>query len=283
MPELPEVETVRTGLAPVLTGARLERVETRRADLRFPFPQDFVQTLTGARIEAVERRAKYLLFRLDRGQTWVTHLGMTGRFLVSGATLGVFHRDPEMQDRHTHVRLDIEDGATVGYHDTRRFGFMGLVDTATLSAHPWFANLGPEPFSADFDPAHLQQMFDGRRQPVKGLLLDQRTVAGLGNIYVCEALFRAAVAPDRPAGDLSKAEIKRLHAEVLEVLNAAITAGGSTLRDFRHSDGALGYFQHRFQVYDREGEACLRQGCAGHVARIVQSGRSSFFCRQCQA
>lgn len=286
MPELPEVETVRRGLAPVLEGRRLARVEARRPDLRFPLPENFVQALTGATVERLDRRAKYLLARLDRGDTLVMHLGMSGRFEIGqtegSSRPGQFHRAPTPDPKHAHVVFETDHGAKVTYFDPRRFGYMSLVETATLTDHPWFAGLGPEPLSDDFDAKLLKAAFAGRRQGSKTLLLDQRIVAGLGNIYVCEALNRARISPFRPAGRIALARLEQLVAIVRDVLTEAIAAGGSTLRDFAQTDGALGYFQHRFRVYDREGHACLNSGCGGVIAREVQSGRSTFYCGKCQ-
>lgn len=287
MPELPEVETVRRGLTPALAGARLSRVETRRPDLRFPLPDDFVQRLTGARIERLDRRAKYLLAPLDRGDTLVMHLGMTGRFEVDdgrAATRPGDHYYAAPPDpKHEHVVFETEAGARVTYSDPRRFGFMGLAPTDRLSEHPWFAGMGPEPLGPDFGADLLAAAFKGRKQSPKTLLLDQRIVAGLGNIYVCEALHRAGISPLRPAGEIAAARLEPLARAVREVLQEAIEAGGSTLKDYAGADGALGYFQHRFQAYGREGEPCVNPGCTGVVERITQAGRSTFFCSVCQA
>jgi formamidopyrimidine-DNA glycosylase len=291
MPELPEVETVRGGLAPVLEGHRLARVEARRPDLRFPLPAGFVQTLTGATIVKLSRRAKYLLATLDREDTLVMHLGMSGRFEIShpeqegpeGTTRpGEFHYAPDPDPKHAHIVFETDAGARVTYYDPRRFGYMSLVNTATLHLHPWFAGLGPEPLSDDFDAAHLKAAFAGRKQGSKTLLLDQRIVAGLGNIYVCEALHRARISPFKPAGGISRPRLEKLVADIRDVLGEAIAAGGSTLRDFAQTDGALGYFQHRFRAYDHEGQPCPNQGCAGVIARKVQAGRSTFYCPVCQ-
>jgi formamidopyrimidine-DNA glycosylase len=283
MPELPEVETVRAGLAPVLEGARLSRVEARRPDLRFPFPPDFVQVLTGARIEALERRAKYLRARLDRGRTLVMHLGMSGRFeIAGGGRPGAFHHNVAAEAPHAHVVFETEAGDRVTYFDPRRFGYMDLIPTEALETHPWFAGLGPEPLSDAFDDGRLAQAFAGRKQGPKTLLLDQRIVAGLGNIYVCEALSRARISPFRPAGSIGRARLERLVVEIKAVLTEAIAAGGSTLRDFAQTDGALGYFQHRFRAYDREAEPCPNAGCRGVILRKVQAGRSTFYCPACQ-
>ena len=285
MPELPEVETVRRGLAPHFEGARLTRVDQRRPDLRFALPERVAARLTGATILSLDRRAKYLLASLDTGETWVTHLGMTGRFTVEAGALerpGRFHNQIGAADKHTHLVFETDRGARIGFNDARRFGYMDLLPTGGLGAHPWFAGLGPEPLGPDFGPATLAAGFAGRRQSVKVTLLDQRVVAGLGNIYVCEALFRAGLSPLRAAGEIRPAELKRLAAAVVKVLQEAVEAGGSTLRDFRQTDGDLGYFQHAFRVYGREGEPCVKPACQGVVQRIVQAGRSTFFCPSCQ-
>ncbi|HEX5263346.1 MAG TPA: bifunctional DNA-formamidopyrimidine glycosylase/DNA-(apurinic or apyrimidinic site) lyase [Phenylobacterium sp.] len=291
MPELPEVETVRGGLAPVLEGHRLARVEARRPDLRFPLPENFVQFLTGATITRLTRRAKYLLASLDREDTLVMHLGMSGRFEIakpqqegpnSVARPGQFHYAPDRDPKHAHIVFETDAGARVTYYDPRRFGYMALVNTATLELHPWFAGLGPEPLSNAFDADHLKVAFSGRKQGPKTLLLDQRIVAGLGNIYVCEALNRARISPFKAAAGISKARLANLVADIRAVLTEAIAAGGSTLRDYAQADGALGYFQHRFRVYDREGEPCLNDPCVGVIARKVQAGRSTFYCPVCQ-
>jgi formamidopyrimidine-DNA glycosylase len=286
MPELPEVETVRRGLDPALAGARLARVEARRPDLRFPLPEGFVQRLTGARIERLDRRAKYLLAPLDRGDTLVMHLGMSGRFEISrpegSERPGEFHYAPDPDPKHAHIVFETETGTRVTYYDPRRFGYMALINTATLHLHPWFAGLGPEPLSDDFDAGRLRAAFKDRRQGPKTLLLDQRIVAGLGNIYVCEALNRARISPFRAAGGISRPRLETLVTEIRAVLTEAIAAGGSTLRDYAQADGALGYFQHRFRTYDREGEPCCNDPCVGVIARKVQAGRSTFYCPVCQ-
>ncbi len=286
MPELPEVETVCRGLAPVLDGQRLTRVEARRPDLRFPFPEDFVQRLAGARIEALSRRAKYVLAPTDRGDTLVMHLGMSGRFEIARpegtVRPGQFVYAADPDPRHAHVVFETEAGGRVTYYDPRRFGYMGLIPTKTLSAHPWFAAMGPEPLSEAFNAGLLVRAFEGRRQGPKTLLLDQRIVVGLGNIYVCEALHKARISPFRPAGEISRPRLKGLAQAIVQVLEAAIAAGGSTLRDYAGVDGALGYFQHSFRAYGREGEACSNRACGGTIAREVQAGRSTFFCPACQ-
>ena len=277
---------MRGGLAPVLEGHRLARVEARRPDLRFPLPENFVQVLTGATVTRLSRRAKYLLATLDREDTLVMHLGMSGRFEIArpdGAVRpGQFHYAPDPDPKHAHIVFETEAGARVTYYDPRRFGYMALVNTATLDLHPWFAGLGPEPLSDAFDAERLKAAFAGRKQGPKTLLLDQRIVAGLGNIYVCEALNRARISPFKPAGRISRPRLGKLVADIRAVLTEAIAAGGSTLRDYAQADGALGYFQHRFRVYDREGEPCLNDPCVGVIARKVQAGRSTFYCPVCQ-
>ena len=286
MPELPEVETVRRGLAPVLEGARLSRVEARRADLRFPFPEGFVQRLTGATIQRLDRRAKYLMGVLDRGETLVMHLGMSGRFEIARpeGTIRpgefVYAQDPD--PKHAHVVFETEAGGRVTYYDPRRFGYMALIETVRLEEHPWFADLGPEPLSEAFNAEGLKAAFANRKQGPKTLLLDQRVVAGLGNIYVCEALNRARISPFKPAGTITAQKLPGLVNIIREVLEEAIAAGGSTLRDYASADGALGYFQHRFRAYGREGQPCLNDSCKGVIGREVQAGRSTFFCPVCQ-
>jgi formamidopyrimidine-DNA glycosylase len=286
MPELPEVETVRRGLAPLLDARRIDGVTLNRTDLRFPFPDRFAERLSGARITTLARRAKYLLVPLETGETLVIHLGMSGRVLVENGERvdepGEFHYPIDRHPQHDHVVFALEGGQRLIYNDVRRFGFMLLEPTAALDTHPAFAELGPEPLGNGFDASHLLAMFDGRATPVKSALLDQRNVAGLGNIYVCEALHRAHVSPLRAAKAVRAREAEALVIAIRDVLVEAIDAGGSTLRDYRHEDGSLGYFQHRFRVYDREGEACPTPGCHGIIKRQVQAGRSSFFCASCQ-
>lgn len=286
MPELPEVETVRRGLEPVLSDARLARVRANRPDLRFPLPDGFVQRLTGARILRLDRRAKYILAPLDRGDTLVMHLGMTGRFEIAApegtVRPGDFARVVTPEDKHAHVIFETEAGAVVTYYDPRRFGFMDLIPTDRIDQHPWFATMGPEPLSDAFDAKTLEKAFANRKQGPKTLLLDQRTVAGLGNIYVCEALHRAHISPFKPSGGIARKRLGPLTTAIKAVLTEAVEVGGSTLKDFAAADGALGYFQHRFRVYDREGEPCPTPGCKGVIAREVQAGRSTFFCPVCQ-
>ncbi|MDX2274436.1 MAG: bifunctional DNA-formamidopyrimidine glycosylase/DNA-(apurinic or apyrimidinic site) lyase [Hyphomonadaceae bacterium] len=284
MPELPEVETVRRGLAPALVGKRIAKAKTRRADLRFPFPEKFAARLKGRTVSTLDRRAKYILAHLDNGYVWITHLGMTGRWSIIGAKRqpGDFYYAEPPDPTHTHVVVDIEDGARLEFNDPRRFGYMDLIAESELEAHPWFKGLGPEPLSNDFHEGHLKKAFAGKKTSVKAALLDQRVVAGLGNIYVVEALHRAGIAPAKPAGRISAQRLDKLFHSIRLVLEEAIEAGGSTLSDYAGVDGAQGGFQHRFRVYDREGEACPTPDCGGTIARAVQGGRSTFWCPRCQ-
>ncbi|MEM9795878.1 MAG: bifunctional DNA-formamidopyrimidine glycosylase/DNA-(apurinic or apyrimidinic site) lyase [Pseudomonadota bacterium] len=282
MPELPEVETVRRGLAPALEGARLTAVQVRRPDLRWPFPAGMAARLTGATITALDRRSKYLLAHLDTGETLIVHLGMSGRMVVDDTSQpGTFHRTTGWLPQHDHVVFETENHR-VTFNDARRFGAMDLHPTADLSNHWLMAKLGPEPLGNAFHEDHLIAAFRGRNTPVKSALLDQRIVAGLGNIYVCEALHRAGISPTRKAGRIAAPRVARLVPIIRDVLTDAIAAGGSSLRDHRQADGELGYFQHTFRVYDREGIACPTPGCDGRIRRIVQAGRSSFYCATCQ-
>jgi formamidopyrimidine-DNA glycosylase len=295
MPELPEVETVRRGLAPSMEGAVIVSLETRRADLRFPFPEAFAERVAGRRIVGLGRRAKYLLIDLDDGATIIAHLGMSGSFRIEeqrAETMpGEFHHARSKDEKHDHVLFHLERdgvGIRVIYNDPRRFGFMHLWARADLDLYPAFAGLGPEPTGNTLDAVHLASRFAGRAAPLKAVLLDQTVIAGLGNIYVCEALWRAGLSPERKAGPLATKTGKPTASLILltecirAVIADAIAAGGSSLRDHIQTDGSLGYFQHSFSVYDREGEPCRRDGCGGTIGRIVQSGRSSFFCALCQ-
>lgn len=280
MPELPEVETVRRGLQPHLEGRVITRAEARRPDLRWPLPPDLVQVLTGARVVALRRRSKYILADLEDRGSLLLHLGMSGRMLIEGELQGEFHREPAILPRHDHVVFWTDQGTRITFNDARQFGMVDLV--APGATHPLLAHLGPEPLSDAFTPEVLSRAFAGRRMPVKAALLDQRIVAGLGNIYVSEALHRAGIDPRRLAGQIAPDEIAALVGHVRDVLEEAIAAGGSSLRDHRQATGELGYFQHSFRVYGREDAACPTPGCAGRVQRIVQSGRSSYFCPLCQ-
>jgi formamidopyrimidine-DNA glycosylase len=333
MPELPEVETVRRGLEPVLKGQRFARVEQRRRDLRFPLPPRFAERLEGRKVVSIGRRAKYLLVHLDNGEILVMHLGMTGRFSVrlpsspsprrtsrrgegrgegrpdtarpaqapaphpnplpteewgEGSQLGAFAHEAGGDGAHDHVVFEMSSGAVVTYNDARRFGYMTLVPEAELDSSRFFSGLGVEPLGNELSAPYLAERARGRKADLKAFLMDQRIVAGLGNIYVCEALFRAGLSPLKPAGRIatktgkSLPAAERLVVAIKAVLSDAIRAGGSTLRDYRRADGALGEFQHRFDVYDREGEACRRKGCRGRVRRRTQGGRSTFYCPACQ-
>ncbi len=269
MPELPEVETIRAGLAPRLMGRRILRVDLSRPDLRFPFGAGFAAGLTGRKILDVERRAKYLLIALENGAVLLSHLGMTGRYSFDCESAA-----------HDHVALHLDDGVRLVYNDPRRFGFMELIAPGALPHNRFLKGLGIEPLGNELSGAYLADKFAGRKTPLKSALLDQRVIAGLGNIYVCEALFRAGLSPRRLAGTLKGARAEKLARVIRDVLRDAIAAGGSTLRDYAAADGRPGYFQHGFDVYDREGEPCKQ--CGKKIARIAQSGRSSFFCPKCQ-
>lgn len=270
MPELPEVETTVRGLARYLVGERLVRVEPRRDGLRRPFPPDLVQAMTGAQVTALDRRAKYGLVHIDRGQTMVFHLGMSGRWRI----------EPESLGRHDHLVLETAGGHVLALCDPRRFGSVDLVETAALDAWPPFAAMGPEPLGPGLDPAGLKAALGRRSAAIKLMLLDQKIVAGLGNIYVCEALFRAGIDPRKAAGNVSGQALGRLVPAIKAVLTEAIAAGGSTLRDYARPDGELGYFSKQFDVYGREGLPCTR--CTAPIRRIVQGGRSTWYCAKCQ-
>ena len=280
MPELPEVETTRRGLLPVMQGAVILQAAVNRADLRWPFPPDMAARLTGAKVMALRRRSKYILADLDRGETLLIHLGMSGRMLISGAMLGTFHHDHPAPLKHDHVVLHMDNGARITFNDPRRFGAMDLMSTAAADQHPLLAKLGPEPLGNTFDEFYLAGKLHNRATPIKSALLDQHIVAGLGNIYVCETLFRTQIAPQTLARAITPDQTARLVPTIRAVLNEAIESGGSSLRDFRQTDGELGYFQHRFQVYDRETQPCIT--CQTPIARLVQSGRSTFHCPTCQ-
>jgi len=284
MPELPEVETVRRGLAPALVGNRIAKAKTKRADLRFPFPARFAARLKGRRVDSLERRAKYLLAHLDDGMVWITHLGMTGRWSIIGKKKqpGDFYYAEPPDPTHTHVIIDMESGARLEFNDPRRFGYMDLIAEGALEEHPWFKGLGPEPLGNQFSLPYLQKALAGKKAPIKAALLDQRVVAGLGNIYVVEALYRAGISPMKEAGRISAPRLEKLFHAVRAVLEEAIEAGGSTLSDYAAVDGAQGGFQHRFRVYDREREKCMTAGCGGSIKRITQGGRSTFWCQRCQ-
>jgi len=282
MPELPEVETVRRGLAPVLVGQRIAEVRLRRKDLRIPFPPRFAKRLEGRRIERLDRRAKYLLAALDSGETLVIHLGMSGQLTLEGGKPARRYHEREGLGAHDHVLITLEGGRCLLFNDPRRFGLMTLVPTDKLSTHKLFHRLGLEPLDGELTGAALQDLLAKRKTPLKAALIDQSVIAGVGNIYACEALHRARLSPKRLARTLKAESAARLAAAVSEVLAEAVEAGGSTLRDYVRSDGSPGYFQHRFAVYDRAGERCPREGCRGTIRRIVQAGRSTFYCPTCQ-
>lgn len=293
MPELPEVETVCRGLAPVLVGARFLEVEQRRETLRFPLPDRFADRLRGQMVRALSRRAKYILADLDGGDVLAVHLGMSGRFSIErsagkGRKPGRFFHFAGTDPAHDHLVFRMSNGATVRYNDVRRFGYMTLVAADELPGHKLFRNLGVEPLGNALTAAHLATACAGKQTSLKAALMDQRIIAGLGNIYVCEALFRAGLSPRRKAGILAtragapSVRAERLVSAVQAVLREAIEAGGSTLRDYHQADGSLGYFQHSFAVYGRAGLSCARPGCGGTVRRIAQTGRSTFYCPRCQ-
>ena len=273
MPELPEVETICRGLRPALVGHRLVRVVQRRPDLRIPLPNDFVPRLEGHRVERIGRRGKYILASLDDGSALIVHLGMSGRLLIAPGPA-------PPPGPHDHVILETDDGVIITYNDARRFGLMTLADETGLESHKLLRHLGPDPLSATFDGAWLSAALKGRRTAIKAALLDQQVIAGLGNIYACEALFRARISPRRLAASVAGRRAERLAPAIREVLDDAIAAGGSSLRDYVQASGELGYFQHRFAVYGREGEPC--PACDQTVGRLVQNGRSTFYCPTCQ-
>jgi len=278
MPELPEVETVRRGLAPVMEGAVFSKVTLNRPNLRFPFDPDFIKRVQGQRLTRLSRRAKFLQADLSSGERLFMHLGMSGRFIVEGnAALSNFTHEHAANPKHHHVVFEMDNGSVITFNDPRRFGFMELV---AADAPYRLDHIGPEPLGNAFNGPVLREALKGKKSKIKAALLDQRVVAGLGNIYVCEALYRTGISPRRAAGRLKVAETDNLAAHIKDVLSEAITAGGSSLRDFSNTDGKLGYFQHRFDVYGREGEPC--NSCGAPIKRIVQSGRSSFFCGTCQ-
>lgn len=277
MPELPEVETVMRGLMPVMEGQRIIRADIRRPDLRWPFPVDMKARLEGQVVTRFQRRAKYILATLESGEVLLIHLGMSGRMQIS---LPDKTQSPPVPEKHDHVIFDMESGARIAFNDTRRFGAMDLIPAG--GEHTLLQNLGPEPLGNDFNATYLINKLTGRNMPIKSALLDQRIVAGLGNIYVAEALWRAGISPTRKAKSVSAKHIDVLIPAIRDVLAEAIESGGSSLKDHRQTNGELGYFQHRFAVYDREDEPCQKDGCGGTINRIVQSGRSTYYCPKCQ-
>ncbi len=281
MPELPEVETVRRGLAPVMEGVMIANAQVNRPDLRWPFPENMASRLAGKRILQLRRRSKYILADLDSGETLLIHLGMSGRMTISGHTVGDFHHPHPAAAKHDHVVFEMQGGARITFNDARRFA-MDLMQTGEEADFWLIRDLGPEPLGNQFNEDYLMARLKGRNTPIKSALLDQRVVSGLGNIYVCEVLFRAGIHPTSKAGQLSAKRVASLVPLIRDVLSEAIEAGGSSLKDYRQTDGELGYFQHRFAVYDQEGNPCPTPSCESKITRIVQSGRSSFFCPQCQ-
>lgn len=278
MPELPEVETVRRGLIPRMVGHRIARLIQRRKDLRVPLPRQFAAKVEGRTVQAIDRRAKYLLIRLDDGQTLIVHLGMSGRMTLHDASSAAEH----LLERHDHVVFDLDDGWQVRFNDARRFGLMLLVATEAVAKHKAFKGLGPEPLDDQFDGAILAQRLKGRRTPIKAALLDQKTLVGVGNIYACEALYMSGISPRRSAHTVQGERADRLVEAIKQVLNRSIVDGGSTLRDHVQPGGELGYFQTRFKVYDRLGAPCQTRHCGQLVKRLVQAGRSTFYCARCQ-
>lgn len=282
MPELPEVETVRVGLEPTMTGQVISRTEVNRPDLRWPFPERMAERLRDVRVEALRRRSKYILADLSSDETLLIHLGMSGRILISGDPLGQFHHEHPAPEKHDHVVFHMASGARVTFNDPRRFGAMDLIPFEALAAHKLLRDIGPEPLGNAFNEDYLADRLKSRKTPVKSALLDQKLVAGLGNIYVCEALYRAGISPARRSDRIARERVKSLVPHIRDVLREAIAAGGSSLRDYRTAGGELGYFQHGFRVYGREGEPCKTPDCTSKIRRIVQSGRSSFYCPTCQ-
>lgn len=282
MPELPEVETVRRGIAPAMEGQRIGSVQLNRPDLRWPLPERMKERLEGCIVERLHRRSKYILCDLSSGETLLIHLGMSGRVLVSGDPQGRFVNDHPAKEKHDHVVIDMTKGARITYNDPRRFGAMDLFATDSMDQNRHLRMLGPEPLGNAFHADYLFDTIRERNAPIKNVLLDQKVVAGLGNIYVCEALFRAGIDPRRKASQISRKRVDQLTGCIRDVLVEAIDAGGSSLKDFKQADGELGYFQHSFDVYGREAKACKNDGCEAPIRRISQSGRSTFFCAQCQ-
>ncbi len=288
MPELPEVETVKLGLSPVMSGQKIVFCEQRRLNLRWQLPENMAERISGCRVISLERRSKYLLINLDSYETLLVHLGMSGRLLVlndyshTTTELAKFNHKTHGNGRHDHVIFTMESGKRVIYNDPRRFGAMDLVDTIKLQSHPWIFNLGPEPLGEDFSAVYLFEKFRKRKSTVKSALMDQKIIAGLGNIYVLEALWKAGISPRCKASKLSYRRVQKLANAIIEILNYAIQLGGSSLQDFRNVGGDLGYFQNKLNVYGRETDLCRKEDCSGIIKRIKQLGRSSFYCTKCQ-
>ncbi len=289
MPELPEVETVRCGLEPHMVGRKINHVDQRRPNLRFPFPDKFPERLVGQEITALTRRAKYIFINLSGGESWMVHLGMTGRFTINPAkeaqaTIGQSGHNSgwPLAEPHDHVIVTLDDGSIVVYNDVRRFGYMDLMDTDKIDQHAAIINLGPEPLTEEFSPLQLMEKLKTKKSAIKMVMLDQSVVAGLGNIYICEALWRAGINPKTPSNKITKKQAVSLVGIVKDVLKDAIASGGSSLKDYRKADGELGYFQHQWDAYGKEGEPCGKDNCDGEIIRIIQSGRSTFYCPQHQ-
>lgn len=282
MPELPEVETVRAGLVPAMEQVVIHRADVRRPDLRWPFPENMAERLTGKTVLKLRRRSKYILADLSSDETLLIHLGMSGRMVIDQEQVGDTHYELPIIEKHDHVIFEMSNGTRVRFNDARRFGAMDLISTSDVESHWLLEKLGPEPLGNAFDEPYLFEQLRKRASPIKTALLDQRIVSGLGNIYVCEVLHRTGISPTVKANAISKKRVEKLVPAIREVLSEAIAAGGSSLKDYRQTDGELGYFQHSFKAYDREGHACQNPSCKGEIARIVQSGRSTFYCPKCQ-
>ena len=276
MPELPEVETVMRGMQPALEGKKLINIEARCDSLRWPIPNNFADRLRGRRVINIARRAKYILWYLDDETVMILHLGMSGRVSITA-------KRPSKIEKHDHLIFTTEEGAVIRFNDARRFGMVDLSTSGSIFQHKLLRQIGPEPLSNDFNELSLKEMLRGKKTTIKNALLDQRVVAGLGNIYVCESLFRSNISPKRLALNVKGKRLKTLSLNIREVLNEAILAGGSSLRDHAQTNGDIGYFQHNFMVYGREGQACKKNGCGNKVKRIIQSGRSTFYCAKCQS
>lgn len=282
MPELPEVETVKAGMTPAMLNATIVKVDQNRPNLRYPFPDDLVSRLEGQRVTQLRRRSKYILIDLSQGDVLLLHLGMSGRVRISGDVQSAFYSQHVQSQKHDHLVIRMDNGSHITFNDPRRFGFVDLFEQAEEATHRHLKKLGPEPLGNSFNDTYLIEALANKRAPIKSALLDQGIVSGLGNIYVCEALWRAKISPKKEAAKLSPQKIKPLVPIIREVLQEAIAAGGSSLRDHRQTNGEMGYFQHNFSVYDQEGQPCPRDACKGKIKRIVQSGRSSFYCSYCQ-
>jgi formamidopyrimidine-DNA glycosylase len=282
MPELPEVETIMRGVSLFLEGATIKKVSLNRPDLRWPFPENFADRLSEAKVLGLKRRSKYILVDLSTYETLLIHLGMSGRILVSGSKIGNFVREPAKVSKHDHVIFELNDGTIITYNDPRRFGAMDLAKTSDLNNHKFLKKLGPEPLGNNFNSDYLRTSLSKKESPIKNVLLDQSVVSGLGNIYVCEALFMSGISPKKKAFKVSKSKCEELVQNIRKILNAAIQAGGSSLKDFTDIQGNSGYFQFEFYVYGRDSKRCKTRNCGRNIKRIFQSGRSSFYCPNCQ-